>query len=361
MAKSYVNFLRKIIHAVNERQHARLIVPVTNESSPTPTVYFLTPDFDVPCGGILVIYRHVDLLNAAGIRAFVLHQRRKFRCTWFANDTQVIDVTTARVGPEDLLVVTESDVSLVCEKSLGARHVVFNQSISLTWRRDAVRVARHYTESTDLAGVVTVSDYCLDLLSYAFEGVAIHRVHLGIDSSLFHPGDFPRDRRIAYMPRKGGKEAENLLHLLRGRGVLNDWEIVPLDGLTHAEVAKQLRTTKIFLSFSYQEGFGLPSVEAMACGNYVVGYHGFGGREFFLSEFSAPIKTGDILSFACAVEDAIVRERSDSSWCLNRGREASAFVLANYSLERECNEVVNIYSKLMNLSKPFGVLDEVQT
>ena len=88
----------------------------------------------------------------------------------------------------------------------------------------------------------------------------------------------------------------------------------------------------------------------MACGNYVVGHHGFGGREFFLPEFSAPIETGDVLSFARAVEDAIVQDRANPSWCLDRGRAASAFVLDKYSLERERNEVVSAYAELLNHS-----------
>lgn len=350
MAKSYVKTLLKIIHAVNEYRHARMVLPLISEQTLAPTIYFLTPDTDIPSGGVLVIYRHVDLLNSAGIRAFVLHQQRGFRCTWFAHDTRVTDVKSAKVGQGDLLVVSEPDLCLVCEQPPGTRHVVLNQSVSLTWKRHAEQVVRHYNTSPDLSGVVTVSDYCADLLSYAFERVPVHRVHLGIDPTIFHPGDRPRDRRIAYMPKKGGADAEMVLHLLRGRGMLDGWEILPLEGLTHTEVAELLRTTRIFLSFSYHEGFGLPSAEAMACGNYVIGYHGFGGREFFLPEFSAPIKTGDILSFARAVEDAIVRDGANPSWCLDQGRTASAFVLDKYSLERERNEVVNAYVKLLGHS-----------
>ncbi len=350
MAKSYVEFLRKIIHTMNEYRHTRLVIPATNEPTLTPTIYFFTPDTNIPAGGVLVIYRHVDLLNSAGIRAFVLHQRRGFRCTWFANDTHVTDVKSAKVGLGDLLVIPELDVSLLCDKPPGIRHVIFNQNSHLTWKRNAERVSRHYIKSPDLAGVIVVSDHNADMLRYAFESLSVRRIHLGIDPTLFHLSDDSRARRISYMPRRGGADAEKLLRLLRERGVLDDWEVVPLDGLTHAEVAEQLSTTKIFLAFTYQEGFGLPAAEAMACGNYVVGHHGFGGREFFLPEFSAPIETGDVLSFARAVEDAIVQDRANPSWCLDRGRAASAFVLDKYSLERERNEVVSAYAELLNHS-----------
>ena len=47
-----------------------------------------------------------------------------------------------------------------------------------------------------------------------------------------------------------------------------------------------MRLATIFLTFSNQEGFGLPPVEAMACGCLVVGYHGHGGKEFLKPEWS---------------------------------------------------------------------------
>ena len=55
-----------------------------------PTVYFCLPDYDVPSGGFRVVYRHVDILNEAGIPAAVLHCRAGFRCTWFENQTRVV-------------------------------------------------------------------------------------------------------------------------------------------------------------------------------------------------------------------------------------------------------------------------------
>lgn len=39
--------------------------------------------------------------------------------------------------------------------------------------------------------------------------------------------------------------------------------------------------SRIFLSFSDLEGLGLPPIEAALCGNYVIGYHGGGGREYW--------------------------------------------------------------------------------
>ena len=51
----------------------------------------------------------------------------------------------------------------------------------------------------------------------------------------------------------------------------------------------------------------MPAAEAMACGSYVIGNHGQGGREFFLPEFSTAIEAGDTLAFARAVEEGKLR------------------------------------------------------
>ena len=136
-----------------------------------------------------------------------------------------------------------------------------------------------------------------------------------------------------------------MLYLLRDR--LQGWELVRLDGLRQTEFAAGLRSSRITLCLPYQEGFGLPAAEAMACGNYVIGFHGFGGREFMRPEFSCPVETGDVLAVAKAVERAIVEDSADESWCVSRGKLASAFVLDAYSRERERESVRAAYADLL--------------
>src|SRR3954454_8941688 len=84
---------------VERHRRSRLRVPASAAAGENPTVYFVTPDYNLPSGGNRVIYRHVDILNSAGISACVVHQRRGFRCTWFNHDTRVTDVGAALLGP----------------------------------------------------------------------------------------------------------------------------------------------------------------------------------------------------------------------------------------------------------------------
>jgi len=324
----------------------RLQVRLGAETSPNPTVYFLTPDYPKPAGGIKVIYRHVDILNHAGIRAFVLHQKTGFRCTWFENSTQIAYRRNTKILCGDILVIPEICVDILDRLPAPIKYVIFNQGIHLTWTPTGSNPVKYYDAGNGLRGVVTVSLHSQNMLRFAF-GRDSFRVHVGIDSSIFHPIEGPRQNRLAYMPRRMPKDARLVLEILRSRGMLDGWEVVELDRMSQTEVAAQLRQSKIFLAFTYQEGFGLPAAEAMACGNYVVGYHGFGGQEFFLSDFSAPVATGDVMGFAQAVETAILNERSQPGWCRKRGSEASDFVLSEYSLAREYEEVRDFYEGLM--------------
>ena len=339
---------RRATEASERQSRARLVIPVEDRPSDRPAIYFLTPDYQEPAGGIRVIYRHVDILNDGGIPAFVLHQRRGFRCNWFENQTQVVDVTEARIRQGDLLVVSELDVDLLYRLPPGTRHVIFNQNSHLTWRRASSGTTNHYICDRDLAAVVTVSQHNQDMLQYAFPGTPVHRIRLGLDAALFHAGPISRGRRIGYMPRRGREDAAQVFEMLYGRGVLDGWDIVSLSGLSHQGVAEALRTTRIFLAFTSQEGFGLPAAEAMACGNYVIGQHGYGGQEFFLPEFSAAIAPGDTFGFAEAVEAAILQDGHTPGCCAERGRRASRFILSEYTADRERRDVTMLYAGLLS-------------
>lgn len=325
----------------------RLHLPRMREGSFGPTVYFLVPDFDRPAGGILTIYRHVDALNFDGIRAFVLHQRKGFRCTWFENRTPVAYARDTTLSSRDLLVVSELDIDLLSRTPPGMSLAIFNQSGHLTWVRGAQHVAAHYSSNPGLRGVVVVSDHSRAMLSYTFPKLPLYRVHLGLDSSLWYPEPERRLRRICYMPRRGREDAELILQILAERGSLRDWMVTPLDGLRLDKVAETLRTSRIFLALSYQEGFGLPVAEAMACGNYVIGYHAHGGRELFQPHFSEAVEAGDVLGVARALERAVKCDNKNDGWCLNLGLSASKFVLENYSLTRERRDVLNVYANLL--------------
>lgn len=259
-------------------------------SQAAPTVYYLTPHFDHPSGGVRVLYRHVDTLNAMGIDAAVLHAREGFRCTWFENETRVVYPQSLVLHPDDVVVVPEYYAYGFDRLPRGVRTVVFNQNAYQTF--DAVPIddgrASPYRMIADLTAIMTVSHDNAALLELTFPDVPIWRCRPVVDGALFHPGaGAPRRRAIAYVDSRRRRELGQLVHTLRAIGV--DWEVVRIAGMPEREVATLLRQVALFVSLSEREGFGLPPAEAMASGCYVVGYTGGGGDEFFDPTYCTPV------------------------------------------------------------------------
>lgn len=343
--------MRRAVTVVREAQN-RLPRPRTGGPG-TGTTYFLTPDYDRPAGGVRVFYRHVDTLNAAGIDAAILHSRRGFACSWFEHRTRIADIPSTRIGASDLLVVPEIHAALLPGLPAGVRHVVFNQNPYLTYTRAPAVVAGHYATSPDLLAMLTVSRHGVDFLHHAYPDRDVHLVRNAIDPAMFHPGP-PPSRVITYMPRRGREDAAIVLELLRARGALAGWEVRALDGLSQAATADALRQSAVFLSFTYQEGFGLPGAEAMACGNLVIGFHGIAGEEYFLRDRSRPVAAGDVLAMARTVEAALVQERRAPGFCRALGLAAARHIHAAYSPAGERNDLLRAFAPLVGGAAPRG-------
>lgn len=316
----------------------------------------LTPDFKHPSAGVRTMYRHVDILRSAGVPAEVLHRRPGFRAGWFANDTPVSNLAGREIGPEDLLVVGELDVDLVAHavgRGYPARHVVLDQSGYLAWDNAPEEVARHYRSRHAPLAVLATSRHVAEIAAFAHPGLDVRHVRLGIDLDRFRPAGSPGPpsaRRITYMPRRGGEDVATALHLLAERGSLEGWEVCTLDGVPADEVARVLQQTQVFLSVSHREGFGMPPLEAMACGAYVVGYDALGGREFLRPDVSSPVETGNVLALAQELAAVLEAEAAHPGWLRQRGLAASAFVRAEYSPQRERESVLAGYAGLLGTS-----------
>ena len=75
------------------------------------------------------------------------------------------------------------------------------------------------------------------------------------------------------------------------------WRIEPLSNLDEKQLFKKLCSSKIFLSFSYITGLGMPPIEAAIAGNKVIGYTGEGGKDFFRKPIFDEIDSGNIKHF----------------------------------------------------------------
>ena len=177
---------RKVADLADKCARRRIRIRTSQKNGSTQRVYFLAPDNDVPSGGNRVIYRHVDILNSVGIEAYALHTKPGFKFSWFTHQTPITDLTTASVNESDILVVPEVDADLLQHLPRGVRHVIFNQNSHLTWRRVSGAITDRWVRCPELLSILTVSEHNRDMVQFAFPGLQVQRIHLGMDPELFH-------------------------------------------------------------------------------------------------------------------------------------------------------------------------------
>lgn len=345
-------------------------------------IFFLATDDNAPSGGRMFIYRLVDMLAGNGCEAYALHQKRNFRYTWFNNATPVCytyQLKTSRIRSGRLkhwlrvcwgmakdflatagnaktrqVTVTEKDILVLpatrtsfCNEILpGTPKISLSQGPYLLLQCMGLEKPDQSIFHPDIKARIAMSRLNYDVHRRIFPKESVWHVPVFVDRELY--GYEERKKcQIAYMPRRLPNDSRSLINLLRLRGNLDGFTFVPIDGVGPHEVARIMKESLVFLSFSHRDGFGLPPAEAMACGCVVVGYSGNGGDEFFLEDFCFKIADGDLISFAEVVED-VIREYGRHPERLDAmRRRASAFILENYSRERTEQDLLTAWSGIM--------------
>ena len=351
MANSGLPNFRRLVVALRRGHHGRLRRPPDirsgGASDGTRRIFYLSPEPRTPRGGVRVLYRHVDLLNELGFDAAIVHRKKGYRAAWFDNRTRIVPNSVLEVASRDIVVVPEFYVPQLRPLPADVGLVVFNQGAYHTFDSVPLESVDTFLPA-DVAAILTVSDDSAALLRFTFPELSVQVAHTVIDATVFYPppeSSVP-NRRIAYTTSRREQERHQLLSILRRRGLLDGWELVPIAGMPETEVGEVLRSCPIFLSFSEREGFGLPPAEAMACGCYVVGYDGRGGAEFFDPTYSTPVPDSALITFAQSVEAAMRRFESSPRELLAAGRAASVAVLHRYSVDTLKADLTEFFSEL---------------
>ena len=145
--------------------------------------------------------------------------------------------------------------------------------------------------------ILTVSDDTSECIKLIFPNFAnkIFKINLSIDHKKFKIPT-TKSNLITFMPRKLSDHF-HILSLFLFKKLPKKWKIESLSNLKEKELFTKLSKSKIFLSFSYLEGFGMPPLEAAIAGNKVIGYVGGGGKEYWKKPIFEEIQTGNIKQF----------------------------------------------------------------
>jgi Glycosyl transferases group 1 len=278
------------------------------QSDADPRIFYFCFCSNSPSGGNKHAYRHVDILNSAGLNAAIFHPEAGFgRLTWFENDTVVC-------GPDEFrrTVVPQRDFMVVPEDLGGrirawpGRKIIFNKNIyhgALALGR-LEGAADPYVDPWTQAAFA-VSDDNARYLRSAYPALPVHRLYPGIDGQLFRPRPLAGKSKTIVTNTKAAPEVLTLYHLLRARAAqgenqLAGWRWVYLEGCPERQVAEHLAEASIFVFLSTEEGFGRMPVEALSAGCVVVGYD-VGPMRESLPEASR-FRVGDFLGMAALIE-----------------------------------------------------------
>ena len=294
-------------------------------------LFFLASDNSKPSGGLKFIHHFCELACDMGYDAAVMHGNAGFQAGNFEHFAPIVhhsgwkkrsrrDALQEKIrkvrarlnGAPRQVSVTADDIIIVPENRMFRAHEIFPGTRKIVLCQGPFLCAGQGRPQagSGILGAIGISNVAVEVIHRLLPDSPVHKVPLWIDPYMFSPS-LEKRRRLVYMPRRNGDEARMVLNLLSAKGVLNDIELMPLDGVTVDDVGKALHENLMFLSFAGLEGFGLPGAEAIASGCLTIGYTGIGGDEYFSRFGGWAVAQQDIVSYVDTVAEILTRYREN--------------------------------------------------
>jgi hypothetical protein len=310
-------------------------------------VYLLEP-FDFPSGGVATIYRHVEILNAHGFRAFVGLPKKP--ATDFYRTTAQLVIHGGRIHVErgDVFVIPEGFAEHVrALMPTRARRLMYCQNqYYLPFTSDP----RAGIAEFGVHGVIASSEAVRDFFRDIYGVTDLPLLPYAVDPARVRPAA-AKKHQIAFMPRRLGEDARFIEAIFRRRHRhYADVPWVSIDRVCQAEAARLMGESAVFLSLSHKESFGLPPLEAMACGCLVAGFHGDGGREYMTAENGWWANTGDYKSCADSLAAALEAYESGGGPAFENRHAAMAATVKRYSPARLEAALLKFWSRELQKS-----------
>lgn len=342
------------------------------------TYYFIIPHTRHPVGGTNVLIEYADVLHQNGYDTALLfgsqhytyeHQDhrlptfyddallRYYRKLWtkdfgsFVSSVKRVAQKKARAQhnrlvrkPTDTFVIPEYIYPELLPMFSGHKCILEVQDVFGFSRAFARDCENERLKVNSFDAYFATSEASHAILN-EIAGIEAYRTSLSVEK----PGlQFTQKKRkqIAYMPRKRPEEADIVAKALKRTPELSDFTFKPIIGMSNVEVANTLNESLIFLSFSDQEGFGLPAAEAMLAGCIVIGYTGVGGDEYFNSDVGYPIQDSDIGAFLNTVKSVASAYDQDPKPLDLKRRHASDCISKHYNRNLMTTELKATWSAI---------------
>lgn len=312
--------------------------------------FLCLPDIQRPIGGVKQLYRHSEHLTSLGYDSAVVTESDNFRPSWFNSSAKTTSFSQCLASgeipsPHTILVVPETYIGVDflsfrdVDISLCPR-VIFNQNAYYTYDGigdSGFDLLTSFYDSPNVLQVLSVSEDTHRFLSFnlSISDSRLSRIINAIEP-MFSMGT-TKKKLMHWMPRKNPQHVQAILYGLKKANLpyLDGWRGLPLDNLPHSDIADSLKSASIFLSFGHPEGFGLPVLEALASGCWVVGYTGGGADELFKLGPSESVRYGDWSSYLSGINSALQSFHTQPRETLLKLQRQSIAAKSLYSKELE--------------------------
>lgn len=336
-------------------------------------IYYLYPYTELPIGGILKIFDHVEILNQNNIpaktvffdeikwnwrRSKILFVEKNKTCPklWWTNTSEIsipLSELLLNIKKDDVVVIPEIRPFLInLFPEIKIKKVCFVQN----WHEIKPR-------TMGLKGNQTYADLgfnflltCGNFLEDYVQGnikdykggnhkagpIQVFAINNSINQSVFYRDDKVRQHnRIIMLERKGKEFIEQIIKKIKNLS----YEIYIVDRpVTQHEFAEELRKSDIYIHTGLQEGFALPPLEAMKSGCVVIGFSGGGGLEFMRDQQTALLsREGDTDSIVKNLEILLHNEKQKEFL-----RESGYQISLSYTKQNEEKKLLAAYYQILS-------------
>jgi len=262
------------------------------------------------------------------------------------------DPISRRAGCNELLIPGDQDIIVVPEYwyletkpwIAGFRHVILGQDVVGMIRGVFQPISNGMELPDTCLGFITTSKAGSEAVSAFYNGANYH-VPLFINDQTF-AFQAEKSRTICFLPRKRKADATFMASLIRNRPELASYTVKPIANVTSRELRKIMAESLFFLSFSSNEGFGLPPAEAMAMGCITIGYRGVGGNEYFTRDVGFPIPEDDFVAFYRTIIEVVEEYEVNSTRLECMRQTASKSILSTYTKNRTTKALLGAFDRL---------------
>lgn len=336
-------------------------------------IIFLTHAENNPSGGAKVIYRFSEIINKIkNYSSEVVHIKKKrlskfknsinkklnikknissgwqlkeitsvknFRYSWFENKTNVSE-SLEFDNEKDFIILPEIFAHLAEDLLIKKKieYAIFVQNgYIINSTNDENKLLKAYNNARFILSISNDTTKCIKI---KFPKLKTKIIKVSYSLNLGKINFKKKKNLITYMSRKLPQHSNLVTSYLKPH-LNKQWEIKNLQNLSEKKTYEFLKKSKIFLSFSSLEGLGLPPVEAAFAGNYVIGYTGEGGKEYWQKPIFTRINPGEINKFVLKVKEKVKKNNLKIYLQNNKYKKIKKI----FSKE---NELKNI-SKFLNL------------